>query len=76
MAHRVNIMLDDDVWKVLQKVPRGERSQVINEVMVATLKSQRRIEACRRMDALAKTLPPVSMEEIVDWMRKDRKRVR
>lgn len=76
MAHRVNIMLDDDVWKVLRKVPRGERSKVINEAMLATIKSQRRTEACKRMDALAKTLPPVSMEEIVDWMRKDRQRVR
>lgn len=42
MAHRVNIMLDDDLWKILKKVPRGERSKVINETMLATIKSQQK----------------------------------
>jgi hypothetical protein len=69
-------MLDDHVWKVLQKVPRGERSKIINEAMLSALSTQRRKEACKRMDALAKTLPAVSMEEIVEWIRRDRQRVR
>jgi hypothetical protein len=69
-------MLDDYVWKVLQKVPRGERSKVINEALLSALSVQRGKEACKRMDALAKRLPVVSMDEIVNWIRRDRRRVR
>ena len=74
MAHRVNIMLDDQVWKVLQKVPVGERSKMMNEAMLRMIKSQHRLEAAKKMDALAMTLPTASMEEIVAWVRADRER--
>lgn len=76
MPHRVNVMLEDDVWKILQKIPRGERSKMINLAVLSTIRSRQRKEACKRMDALAATLPAVSMAEIVSWLREDRERIK
>ena len=30
MARRVNIMMDEDSWQVLQRLPRGSRSRAVN----------------------------------------------
>lgn len=71
MAHRINIMLDDENWKRLQEIPAGERSRLINESLSQELLRRQRLAAIERMDQLRATLPKVSgCSE--DWIRADR----
>ena len=72
MAHRVNIMLDDGLWKDLKQVPAGERSRVVNEAIAGWLKARRRAGAAHKMDALRARMPAVSVKEIAAWLREDR----
>ena len=30
MAHRINVVVQDDIWGLLQRVPQGERSRTIS----------------------------------------------
>ena len=30
MSHRINVIVHDDVWRFLKKVPQGERSRTID----------------------------------------------
>lgn len=54
MAHRVNVMIDDEVWQQLKTVPTGERSRLINEAVTMRLLIQRRVRASEKMDRLRK----------------------
>lgn len=54
MAHRVNVMIDDEVWQQLKTVPAGERSRLINEAVTMRLLIQRRVRASEKMDRLRK----------------------
>lgn len=74
MAHRVNVMIDDEIWKEFQKVPSGERSRVVNRAIADWIKNRRRRSAARSMDALRAAMPAVSSSEIVTWLREDRER--
>jgi hypothetical protein len=76
MAHRVNVMLDDELWKELKQVPPGERSRVVNRAIAEWLKARRRTSVARKMDALRGTMPAVSAAEIATWLREDRERGR
>lgn len=71
MAHRVNVMLEDQVWDQLQAIPAGERSRFINDVVSQELLKQRQREAWERLQALRQTLPTVSGRS-EDWVREDR----
>jgi hypothetical protein len=55
MAHRVNVMIDDEIWLQLKAVPAGERSRLINEAVSMRLLTQRRMRAAERMDRLRQT---------------------
>jgi len=72
MAHRVNIMLDEVAWSVLEQFPKGERSKVVNMAITEWERSRRRPSAVQRMDALGVALPEISTAEIVEELRKDR----
>lgn len=74
MARRVNIMLDDDSWRVIRKLPRGTRSRAVNTAIHEWAGLVRRREAAARMDALRTRLPAVSTETIVRWIREERER--
>jgi len=75
MAHRVNVMLDDEVWGDMQKLPRGERSKVINRAIRAYLEQQQRRHAAEQMDELRQTLPPLAEDiDVVELLRQDRAR--
>jgi hypothetical protein len=76
MSHRVNILLEDELWRVFQAIPKGERSRVINRALAAWVKTSKRDSAARRMDEIRRRLPPVRTEEIVEWVRADRARSR
>lgn len=72
MSRRINVMIDDDTWGFLGRVPAGERSRAINEALRAWVVRRRRSDAVREMDALRAQLPKVSTDEVVKWIRKDR----
>jgi len=72
MSKRINIMIDDDTWGLLSRVPAGERSRAINDALRAWALRRRRRDAVREMDALRAQLPHVSTDEISRWIREDR----
>jgi hypothetical protein len=73
MSKRINVMIDDDTWGVLSRVPAGERSRAINEAIRAWATRRRRHDAAREMDALRRQVPRTSAEEVARWIREDRK---
>lgn len=75
MAHRLNIILNDEVWKSLQQLPKGTRSRYISEAVAERLRRERRREAAREMDELRENLPPLGdTVDIAEMLRKDRAR--
>ncbi len=72
MSKRINIMIDDDTWDFLNRVPAGERSRAINEALRAWIVRRRRKDAMRDMDALRAQLPRISADEVARWVREDR----
>lgn len=72
MSKRINVMIDDDTWEFLARVPAGERSRAINEALRAWVTGRRRQDAIREMAALSTQLPKVSTDEIVRWICEDR----
>ncbi|WP_419942403.1 hypothetical protein [Candidatus Palauibacter sp.] len=72
MARRVNIMLNDDSWRVIERLPRGTRSRAVNAAIREWSRASRRRDASARMDALRARLPAVETDQIVRWIRKER----
>lgn len=72
MGKRINVMIDDDTWRVLGRIPAGARSRAINEALRAWVERRRRRDAVRELDALRERLPVVSTAEVVRWIREDR----
>ena len=74
MSHRVNVIVQDDVWALLKRIPAGERSRTINAALRDWAQARRRLDAAAEMDRLrtnsaAKT---ITTAEIVRWIREDR----
>jgi hypothetical protein len=71
MAHRINVILDDRVWEEFQQIPKGERSDLINQTLEEVLLKRRRQQAFARLRERAKTKDrlPGNTEE---WVREDR----
>ena len=75
MATKVNIVLDDDVKAELDRlVESGLRSRVINEALRKELTLMRRRRLTGRLDKLRAKTKPVSTNEIVTLLRRDRGR--
>ena len=72
MARRVNFMLDDDSWDVIQRLPRGSRSRAVNAAIREWAGTAMREDAMARMDALRARLPTVRTDRIVGWIREGR----
>lgn len=72
MSKRINIMIDDDTWGFLNRVPAGERSRAINDALRAWIVRRQRHDAVRELDALRAQLPKVSTEEVARWVREER----
>ncbi len=72
MAKRVNIMLDDDSWRVIERLPRGTRSRAVNAAIRDWAGNSMRRDAAARMDALRARLPAVRTGRIVGWIREGR----
>ena len=74
MSHRVNVIVQDDIWALLKRIPAGERSRTVNAALREWAQKRRRLDAVAEMDRLransaAKT---VTTAEIVRWIREDR----
>jgi hypothetical protein len=74
MGRRINVMIDEDTWRLLGRVPAGERSRAINDALRAWVTRRRRSDAMREMEALRMQLPKISTEEVTRWIREDRER--
>jgi hypothetical protein len=72
MSKRINIMIDEDTWGFLARVPAGERSRAINDALRAWVTRKRRKDAVSEMDTLRASVPKVSSEEVARWIREDR----
>jgi metal-responsive CopG/Arc/MetJ family transcriptional regulator len=44
MSKRINVMIDEDTWGFLERVPAGERSRAINEALRGWVTRRRREE--------------------------------
>jgi hypothetical protein len=75
MASQVNIVLDDDVNSELESlVEVGSRSRVINDALRKELALLRRQKVSARLDDPRTKTRPISTEEIVRLIRRDRAR--
>lgn len=75
MAHRLNIVLNDEAWKSLQQLPKGMRSRYISEAVAERLQRDRRREAAREMDEVRESLLPLDdAVDIAEILHKDRVR--
>ena len=50
MPRRVNIMMDDDAWRVIERPPRGVRSRAVDAAIRDWSRAAARREAAARMD--------------------------
>ena len=73
MSHRINVILDDEVWESLGQLPKGERSRLINNAIARELLHQQRQRAMEEMDRLRKT-PRLTKETAEELVRRDRER--
>ena len=71
MAHRVNIMLDEDAREILQGIEKGARSRFVNTAVKREALYKQRRRALEELDALRKGLdhPPGTTGE---WIREER----
>lgn len=52
MPMRTNIILDEQNWTELQKLPRGERSRVINAALADWMRRRDRARALAEIDGM------------------------
>lgn len=74
MSRRVNIMVDDDAWRILEQLPRGTRSRAVNNAIREWSGVSARRNAAARMDSLRARLPSVATRDLVRWIREERER--
>ena len=74
MSHRINIIVNDEIWGFLKEIPQGERSRTINQALREWARRRRRLDAAAEMDRLRNDAKAVSItsEEIVRWIREER----
>lgn len=76
MSRRINVMIDEDTWRFLSRVPSGERSRTINDALRSWVDRRRRHDAVMAMDGLRANLPSATAEEVARWIRQERNRER
>ncbi|MDE0629418.1 MAG: hypothetical protein OXH99_23725 [Bryobacterales bacterium] len=69
MARRVDVMMDEDSWRVIRRLPSGGRSRAVNAAIPERVGAARRRDASDRMDALRERLPAIGTDRIVRWIR-------
>jgi len=71
MSHRINIVLSDSIWELLQAIPKGKRSAFVDKATNAASALQDRWVAAAEMDRMRETTTPVD-ECPEDWIREGR----
>lgn len=75
MPIKVNVVLDDDVKAGLDRlVDSGKRSRVINNALRREIQLMSRRAANARLDQIRSTTKPVSTDDLVTLVRRDRGR--
>lgn len=75
MPVKVNIVLDDDVKRELDRlVESGSRSRIINQALRKELLQVRRRAVSVNVKRLRKRTRPVASREVVELLRRDRRR--
>ena len=74
MSHRINVMVDDETWGLLEKIPSGERSRTINEALQQWATRRRRRDAVADIKAIRGQLPNIATADVVRWIREERER--
>lgn len=72
MSRRINMMIDDDNWELLSRVPSGERSRALNEALREWLTLRQRERAASDLARIRRGAPRVATDELVRWVREDR----
>ena len=74
MTHRINVVVEDDIWGLLQCIPQGDRSRTINVALREWAQKRCRLDAAAEMDRVRRdpAMPAVSTAEVVRWIREDR----
>jgi hypothetical protein len=72
LSKRVNVILDDDNWEFLGRLPTYTRNRAINEALRAWITGGLRTDAVRKMVTRRGKLPKISMEEVMRWVGEDR----
>lgn len=73
MSRLINVMIDDDAWRLLERVPSGERSRTVNEALRTWAKRRRRRHCffAAKMEALRTQFPKVDTADVMSWIRED-----
>jgi len=74
MSHRINVLIDDQLWEDLRHIPRGERSRLINESLAERLKQKKRERLLEEMQAATCSAKPAE-EDAVMLLRRQRYRL-
>ena len=74
-SKKLNFFVDDDVRKDMENlIPAGQRAKVINEALRKELLRIKRTKVTEKLLNLRTKGEPVSSQEIVEALRKDRRR--
>ena len=71
MSRSINVTIDDDVWRLLERIPSRERNKLVSEALKILGRQRRRPDDMARMDALLTPLPRVKTAEVMRWIRED-----
>ena len=74
MSHRINVLIDDQLWDDLRQIPKGERSRFINESLAERLKQKKRERLLEEMQSAARSAKPAG-EDAVTLLRRERYRL-
>lgn len=70
---RINILLPKTTANRLRTViPRGQRSKLVSEAIEEKLQKLSRKDMYQELLKVRKSMPKVSLEEVVKWVREDR----
>ncbi len=70
----VNFTIEESVWELLQGVPKGKRSKLVNDAIREAIEKEERAASIRKLDTWKKRLKPVTDDQILKMLREDRKR--
>ncbi len=72
--HNINFTVEEQVWVLLQTIPKGKRSKLVNQAIRDAIEKEQRSAAVSKLQAWKKRLKPVSDEQILKMLHEDRNR--